>query len=133
VRTFADRGPRLAELLNSPLEKRPHDPYLHRLLNAFDVEKETDRAKSATSEEYRHKVTEKAAPDTPNAEILSNREIDVLALLKERLSNKEIVERLFVSPETVKKHTINIYRKLNVSGRRQAVTAARKQGFLPVK
>ncbi|UCE56839.1 MAG: response regulator transcription factor [Desulfobacterales bacterium] len=62
---------------------------------------------------------------------MSNGELDVLMLLEERLSNKEIV--LFVSPDTVKKHTINIYRKLNVSGRRQAVTAARKHGFLPVK
>jgi LuxR family maltose regulon positive regulatory protein len=57
----------------------------------------------------------------------------VLVLLAERLSNKEIAERFFVSPDTVKKHTINIYRKLGVNDRRQAVVAARTLGILPLK
>ena len=64
---------------------------------------------------------------------LSNREIDVLNLLAERLTNKEISHRLFVSPETVKKHNFNIYRKLGVNDRRQAVAAARKLGVLSPK
>ncbi|MBW2428200.1 MAG: response regulator transcription factor [Deltaproteobacteria bacterium] len=64
---------------------------------------------------------------------LTAREIDVLIMLAERLSNKEIAERLFISAETVKKHTTNIYRKLDVHGRRQAVAAAHQRGFLPVK
>jgi len=55
---------------------------------------------------------------------LSNREIDVLELLAARLSNKEIAERLHVTSETVKTHTRNIYLKLDVHGRRQAVSKA---------
>jgi len=51
---------------------------------------------------------------------LSNRELDVLELLGERLSNKEIAERLHISSETVKKHTRNLYQKLEVHGRRDA-------------
>jgi ATP/maltotriose-dependent transcriptional regulator MalT len=69
----------------------------------------------------------------PFLERFSNREIDVLLLLAERLSNKEIAERFFVSPDTVKKHTINIYRKLGVNDRRQAVVTARTLGILPLK
>ena len=62
---------------------------------------------------------------------LSNREIDVLIQLQERLSNKEIAQRLFISPETVKTHLSNIYQKLNVKNRRQAVDAAIKLDLLP--
>ena len=51
-------------------------------------------------------------------------------MLQERLSNKEIAARLFVSAETVKKHTLNLYRKLHVHGRRQAVATARQRHLL---
>ena len=43
--------------------------------------------------------------------MLTNREIDVLILLSQRLSDKEIAERLVLSPVTIKKHEQRIYRK----------------------
>ncbi len=55
---------------------------------------------------------------------LTNREIEILPLLEQRLRNKEIAEKLFISPETVKRHTINIYGKLDVHSRREAVDRA---------
>ena len=61
---------------------------------------------------------------------LSKREVEVLVLLAKRLSNKEIGEKLFVAPETVKRHTINIYKKLNVNKRREAVTKAAALGII---
>jgi DNA-binding NarL/FixJ family response regulator len=51
----------------------------------------------------------------PLVEPLTNREMEILDLLTKRLSNKEIAEKLCISPETVKKHLNNLYGKLNVS------------------
>ncbi len=63
-------------------------------------------------------------------EPLSDRELEVLALLARRLSNKEIGEKLFISPVTVKRHANNIYGKLGVHNRRDAVTKATGMGLL---
>ena len=62
--------------------------------------------------------------------LLTNRELDVLLLLRQRFSNKEIASQLFISPETVRKHAASIYRKLGVHGRRQAVEAAIRQKLI---
>ena len=64
-------------------------------------------------------------------EPLTERELEVLALLSRHLTNKEIAEELVVSPSTVKTHTLNIYRKLDVRGRQQAVARAQELGILP--
>ena len=64
-------------------------------------------------------------------EPLSKRELKVLQLMAEGLTNPEIASRLFVSPKTVKAHARNIYGKLGVHNRTQAVTRARALGILP--
>ncbi|MBZ0308844.1 MAG: LuxR C-terminal-related transcriptional regulator, partial [Anaerolineae bacterium] len=61
---------------------------------------------------------------------LTERELEVLSLLEERLSNQEIAQKLVISPTTVKKHTGNIYSKLDVRSRREAVTRARQLGLM---
>lgn len=64
---------------------------------------------------------------------LSEREIDVVRLLELRLTNREIGERLFISPLTVKRHLANIAVKLGTPDRLTAFTRARDLGLLAVK
>jgi len=128
VRSFVDRGPLMAELLRDLSAKRPENRYAKSLLDACrDMVplKEPDAG-----------AAQDPAPDGRSLDAffqsgLSNRELDVLLLLGERLTNKEIAERLCISPITVKTHTANIYRKLKVKSRRQAVARAVKLGLLP--
>jgi LuxR family transcriptional regulator, maltose regulon positive regulatory protein len=64
-------------------------------------------------------------------EPLTQRELEVLGLIAEGLTNVEIARQLVVSPGTVKAHTAAIYRKLDVAHRTEAVARARKLGILP--
>ena len=61
---------------------------------------------------------------------LSERELEVLRLLAEGLSNQEIAEKLIISLGTAKAHSSNIYRKLDVRNRAQAVIAAREMNLV---
>lgn len=62
---------------------------------------------------------------------ISNRELEVLQLMATGLSNAEIAKHLFVSPNTVKTHSSNLFLKLDVKRRTQAVDKARKLGLVP--
>jgi len=111
VRAFVDRGPHMKRLLEALAARDGRQGYVAFLLAAFDGVP-TARA------------VDQAAALPASATSLSNRELDVLELLSQRLSNKEIAERLHVSSETVKKHTRNLYQKLDAHGRRAAVAKA---------
>ena len=62
---------------------------------------------------------------------LSRRELEVLQLMAEGLSNQEISTRLFVSLNTVKTHTSNLFEKMEVKRRTQAVEMAKRAGIIP--
>jgi DNA-binding CsgD family transcriptional regulator/tetratricopeptide (TPR) repeat protein len=62
---------------------------------------------------------------------LTGRELEVLILLAEGLTNAELATRLFVSPKTVDHHVSAILRKLGEANRSAAVAAARREGMLP--
>lgn len=64
---------------------------------------------------------------------LSRREQEVLELIAKGMTNREIAGELFLSSNTIKSHSIKIYRKLNVNNRKQAVSKARLLGILPSK
>lgn len=61
---------------------------------------------------------------------MSDRELEVLRLLAEGLTNREIAERLVLSPNTLKAHATNIYGKLDAHSRMQAVNRARELGLM---
>ena len=71
------------------------------------------------------------APDDPvEAVLLSDRETEVLKLVAKGYVNKEIAQKLFISPATVSTHIKNLYRKLSVHSRVQVVRAAQERGLL---
>jgi len=115
VRLFVDLGDPMARLLEQLAARRVVPHTIARILDAFPA---------------RHRAP--SLPEQPGlTEPLSERELEILALLEARDSNKEIATQLFIAPSTVKRHTLNIYRKLEVNDRREAVTRARELGLLP--
>ena len=62
---------------------------------------------------------------------LSKREIDVLQLMAQGLSNKEIADKLFVSLSTIKTHSNNLFDKMNVERRTQAIDKGKRLGIIP--
>jgi LuxR family maltose regulon positive regulatory protein len=124
VRIFVDEGPPMARLLYKALSRGIDPDYVRRLLAAFpNVEPEQAGPPSAQTPE--------SEPYEPLIEPLSERELEVLALLAEGLTNREIASRLFLTLNTVKVHTSNIYGKLDVHSRTQAVARGRALGLLP--
>jgi LuxR family transcriptional regulator, maltose regulon positive regulatory protein len=97
------------------------DPYLTRVLAAFP----STTGPIASAAPSRRKA------QVPVVDALTWREEEILALLEARLSDKEIADSLQISAWTVKKHTTNIYQKLQVGTRREAVARAHALGLLP--
>jgi LuxR family maltose regulon positive regulatory protein len=120
IRIFVDEGPPMAHLLYKALSHGVAPEYVNRLLAAFPVAEPEQAGPSETQ-----------TPEPDLVEPLSERELEVLQLIAEGLTNPEIASRLFLSLNTVKAHTRNIYGKLDVHNRTQAVATARALGILP--
>jgi LuxR family maltose regulon positive regulatory protein len=112
VRTFVDEGPPLAALLQAIAREGSASSYVPRLLAAFEGDV--------------------VAPPghQPLIDPLSARELDVLRLLGGDLDGPAIARELFVSLNTVRTHTKNIYAKLGVTNRRAAVRTAQRLHLL---
>jgi len=134
IRLFVDLGPQMADLLKRLVRQNVAVDYIGRILAAFGDQERRTRPNPTdhTIPPSDHPMS-KAPPHAtsqPLAELLTNRELEISNLLVQRLSNKEIAAILFISPETVKKHLNNIYSKLNVSSRQQAVEKAQALGII---
>jgi LuxR family maltose regulon positive regulatory protein len=130
IRLFADLGPQMFGLLKQLVRQNVALDYIGQILAAFRdderavVPEAADRPTASPRQPRRP-----SPPSQPLVEPLTNRELDVLELLAQRLSNKEIAEKLFISGETIKSHLQNIFQKLEVSKRREAVEKAKKVGI----
>jgi LuxR family maltose regulon positive regulatory protein len=124
VRTFVDLGPPMQKLISElDLRSTSYQPYLSHLLATFPA---MDRPPQQST------VSRSGARVGPDlTEQLTWREAEILRLLDARLTNQEIAGVLLISTETVKKHTSNIYQKLGVAGRREAVARSYALGILP--
>jgi DNA-binding NarL/FixJ family response regulator len=71
-----------------------------------------------------------AGPDADGIESLSERQLDVLSLIAEGLSNNEICLQLEVSLETVKTHVLHVLQRLNARTRAHAVSIGLRHGLL---
>jgi LuxR family maltose regulon positive regulatory protein len=120
IRLFVDLGPPIGGLLDELHRRGVAPDYIAQILAAFPDSVLGDE----TIEPRQSAIQNLVQP-------LTKRELEVLALLNRHLTNKEIAEELVVSPSTVKTHTLNIYRKLEVHGRKRAVAKARELGILP--
>jgi LuxR family maltose regulon positive regulatory protein len=120
VRPFVDLGPPLAKLLYQLADRMGEPAYIGRILAAFP-----DTAATAKSGQNGWQAVQEEL-----IKPLSERELEVLILLQERLSDKEIGQYLNISPLTVRKHNQNIYQKLSVNSRKQAVARAMSLGLL---
>jgi len=108
IRTFVDRGPPMAGLLCQALAQGVEVDYVQQLLAAFGP----DKASPTKHQEL--------------VEPLSDRELQVLRLMAAHLSYAEIGEQLYISVNTVRFHTKNIYTKLGVHARQDAVERAKE-------
>jgi len=126
IRPFVELGLPMADLLNRLIKKNFAVDYIGKLLAAFTDDKQV----VAPDESNAQADSVLSKKSQPLVEPLTNRELDILELLDQRLQNKEIADNLFISVETVKTHLNNIYQKLNVSNRREAVKQAKAMGVL---
>jgi len=117
IRTFADAGESLVPLLQEVVRRGIHPEYIGQIL-------------AVMGKQPPREVKLPAPGGWLVVEPLSERELEVLRLVAAGLSNREIAATLYLSPGTVKTHVHNIYGKLGVKNRTQAVTRAKELGLI---
>jgi LuxR family maltose regulon positive regulatory protein len=128
VRIFVDEGELMADLLRETAERGIAPNYASKLLSAFEAEAQGSRG--AGEQESTPSSLPPRPLASPLVEPLSERELEVLRLLNTHLSSTEIAEELCISVNTARFHIKNIYGKLGVHRRSDAVRRARELGLL---
>ncbi len=119
VRTFIDQGKAVEGLLKKAISEEIKVDYASMLLKSLIADSKISKNSRA-----------KAAKEQPLVDPLSERELEVLALVAERLQYQEIADRLVVSLNTIRTHSKSIYSKLGVNSAAQAADKARELGLI---
>ncbi len=116
IRTFIEACPGMAALLRQARQAEITPDYVDQLLKSC--------------EQTGKQTLDQAKPSSPLIEPLSLRELEVLQLLAQGCTDKKIAENLVIARETVHKHLKNIYGKLDVHSRTEAILRARQLDLL---
>ena len=120
IRTFVDFGLPMQRLLGQAAKVNIFPEYMTRLLTAFPTD----------AEEKKSIKTQNATSEQPLIESLTEQELSILRLMAAGLSHNEIASELYLSLNTIKWHSTNIYGKLGVHRRAHAVARARELEIL---
>jgi LuxR family maltose regulon positive regulatory protein len=123
IRTFVTEGPDVARLLYAAVKQKIMPEYVQRIIAALPIERPLSPSALPS-------LDGSASSDDGWVEPLTERETEILHLISEGLTNKEIGSRLYISGNTTKVHLRNIYGKLGVKNRTQAVAKGRTLGIL---
>jgi LuxR family maltose regulon positive regulatory protein len=116
LRVFLDQGTALLPLLQKARQNKVSPELTARLLAAFSPTRSHGESSPPQANQMQN--------------TLSKRELELLGIIASGCSNKEIASQLFISLATVKRHTVNIFNKLGVKNRTEAVARARELGLL---
>jgi len=116
IQIFIDEGMQLYQLLSNVKISNGHSDYYFKLINTFEKTTVLNESNSKKSQ--------------IDIEPLTKREHDVLLLIAQGLSNREISDKLFLALSTVKNYNQNLFEKLEVKNRIEAIIRARELGLL---
>lgn len=128
IRLYLDLGAQIGRLLKQVPPVPEIAEFLQEVLAAF-ADNSADKLITNQSVIGQPGIN-KAGLELPFYESLSLRETEVLRLMADAISLQEIADRLFISYATAKRHTVNIYSKLGVHSRWEAVAFAKKNGII---
>ena len=133
IRIFVDEGVPMAQLLSEAAARGTKPDYIGKLLAVLEAEEQPGLARPEKSEDKSYlpsALPEGHRDGEPLSEPLSQRELEILQLIAQGLSNGEISKRLFLALNTVKGHNQKIYSKLQVQSRTEAIARARELNLL---
>ena len=133
VRVFIDLGPNMAALLGRLAARGVASvarDYVEQILHAFPAARSSLQPRPVVPPAERAPA-EWATAQAAMIESLTRRELQILDLLAQYMTAQEIAQKLVLSDQTVKRHRANVYRKLGVHSRRQALATAGALGILP--
>ncbi|MBN1937236.1 MAG: hypothetical protein JW934_21430 [Anaerolineae bacterium] len=119
---FLEHGPPMIELLREAVRRDIETGYARQLMAAFEAR--------GCAGQHMPSPGAKPAAQTAPIEPLSERELQVLRLLKSALTQREIADQLYLSVNTVRSHAKNLYAKLGARSRIEAIARAEELGLL---